>query len=182
MVWRTCPICKQFKELTEHHNPSKNTMPEQIREQAIEFICKECHDQKGINAIERRAVRIVKNKGSIVTSTNDLNSLKDKLSQRQVPQFNNGDRFIISAGTITAGSIFPISGTDIHLISRNFYQKDNWDKSEYGWGISGLNSLEEINNLRKGSDYVVTGSPSGYYYNVDIFERKNQNESLKSTL
>jgi len=170
MVLGNCDICKKLKELNRHHNPSKNTLPEEVGNRVIEWICKECHED--INSVERKAIRIVKKQGPFVTSANDLDSLKNQLKQGQIPTLNEKDTFIVAAGSVTFGSIIPKSGTDTKLISRNLYQKDNWKKSDYGWGIA-ISHPEEIENIREGSVYTVSGSPSGYNYNVDIFMRKN---------
>jgi len=174
MIFGICPICNEPGKLTEHHNPSKGILNEQIRKKAIDsFYCIDCHDKKGINAIERAAVKSVKKQGPFVTSTNDLNSLKKNLLNGVIPEFNDHDRFIVSAGTIITGEpVSPISGTEIRLISRNFYQKDNWKRLEYGWGIRDINSVEQLENIRAGSPYIAAGSPTGYYYNVDIAEQK----------
>jgi len=174
MIEGICPECKQYKKLTEHHNPSKNILPQDqtLRKSAVYcFLCIDCHDKKGINAIERNAIKDIKKNNSFITSTSDLNKLNKQLAKGEIPEFNEEDKFIISAGSITSGSIFPISGTNLQLYSRNFYQKDNWDRTEYGWGID-VNTSEEIKNIQKGAPYLVNGSPQGFYYCVDILKNK----------
>ena len=174
MVMGICPECNTYKNLTEHHSPSKGILPadKTIRDAAIDtFLCRDCHDKKGINSVEISAVRVVKIQGPFTSSVNDLNSLKQDLSKGKIPEFNSEDSYVIAAGSICAGSIFPISGSNLRLHSRNYYQKDDWNRDQYGWGIN-VNSIKEIESLRAGSPYVLTGSPSGYYYYVDIYKKK----------